>query len=75
MVTSSDMKAYLKDRLTFIGQALEFTTIGGIAGGVTGGILSYLSNIPLVQNAPANVGVLGALFGFAVVFVKRALAK
>jgi hypothetical protein len=74
MVTTSDVKAYLKDRLTFVGQVLEFTTVGGIAGGVTGGILSYLDNIPLVQSAPKEVGFLGALFGFAVVFVKRALS-
>lgn len=75
MVTQADLQTYLKDRLKFIGQTLEFTAVGGIAGGVTGGILSHLSVVPLVQNAPANVGALGALFGFAVVFVKRALGK
>jgi hypothetical protein len=73
MVTQAEVKAYFIDRAKFIGSTLEFAAIGGIAGGVAGGVLSYLSNIPLV-NPIGAVGTLGALFGFAVPFVKRALA-
>jgi hypothetical protein len=72
MVTTTDVKTYLKEQGKFVGATLLTTAVGGISGGVAQAILSYASVIPLVTSSSLySLPALGATLGFAASFIRK----
>jgi hypothetical protein len=74
LVTSQDITEYVKAQATLVGKVFLATTVGGVAGSVTGAILSFLTAIPFVSSAP-HLGELGAAIGFVFAFIEVLASK